>query len=231
MSELEYEIEGSDLQMLNIKLSAQQGIVSEPGTMVKSHPSMTMETAARGGLFSSLARAVAGTGLFLTTFSNQEGVAHEISFAAPYPGKIMPIKLNEHNNTLIVQSHCFLCANKSTEITVCSTRKLSTGLFGGAGFILLKLQGQETCFLHGGGFIKKIELQAGESINVEAGCLLAYESTVDFSLERIRGIRNMLFGGEGIFLAVLSGPGTIYIQSLPLARLAHTIGHLLPNKS
>jgi uncharacterized protein (TIGR00266 family) len=230
MSKLEYDIQGSDLQMLNLYLKPEEGILSEPGTMVKSDPRITMETSARGGLFSSIARAVAGAGLFLTTFSNLQNDNADISFAAPYPGKILPVDLSEHDGTLFVQSHCFLCANKNTEITVAFTRRLSTGLFGGAGLMLIKLAGQGMSFLHGGGFIKKIDLQAGESINVEAGCLLAYESTVDFSIERIRGMRNMLFGGEGIFLALLKGPGSIYIQSLPLARLAHTIGHLLPSK-
>ena len=230
MKNIEYTIQGSDLQILNLNLKSEEGILSEPGTMVISDPRITMETSARGGLLSSIARAVAGASLFLTTFSNLQSDNAEISFAAPYPGKILPVDLSEHNGTLLVQSHCFLCANKSTEITVAFTRRLSAGLFGGDGLMILKLAGQGMSFLHGGGFIKKIDLQAGESINVEVGCLLAYESTVDFSIKRIRGMANMLFGGEGIFLVLLKGPGRVYIQSLPLARLAHTIGHLLPNK-
>ena len=162
MKNIEYTIQGSDLQILNLNLKSEEGILSEPGTMVISDPRITMETSARGGLLSSIARAVAGASLFLTTFSNLQSDNAEISFAAPYPGKILPVDLSEHNGTLLVQSHCFLCANKSTEITVAFTRRLSAGLFGGDGLMILKLAGQGMSFLHGGGFIKKIDLQAGE---------------------------------------------------------------------
>ena len=167
---------------------------------------------------------------FLTEFYNDTDAASTVGFAAPYPGKVLPIDLSDHGGQLLAQKDAFLCAQDSTEIDIAFTKRFSAGLFGGEGFILQKLTGNDTVFIHAGGTLIKKELQPGEVLRVDTGCLAAFESSVQYEIMLVRGVSNILFGNEGLFFAKLTGPGKVYIQSMPFAKLAHNIAMTLPNK-
>jgi len=159
----------------------------------------------------------------MTTFTNEgSGKAH-VSFAAPYTGKIIPLSLSEYNGKIIAQKDSFLCAAKGVTIGIELQKRLGTGIFGGEGFIMQKLEGDGMVFVHAGGFVTKKELGVGEILRIDTGCVVAYTAQVDFDIEFIRGIKNFVFGGEGLFYALLRGPGTVWIQSLPISRLAGKI--------
>jgi uncharacterized protein (TIGR00266 family) len=176
-----------------------------------------------GKLFSAGKRMLVGESLFMTAFTNTSYGKKRVSFASPYPGKIIPIDLHTLGNKIICQKDSFLCAAKGVNIGIEFQRKLGTGLFGGEGFIMQKLEGDGLAFLHASGFVQEKILKPGELIKVDTGCIVAFTSRIDYDIEMVKGIRNMVFGGEGMFYAVLRGPGKVWLQSLPVSRLAARI--------
>jgi len=182
---------------------------------------------AGGGFFGKLMtagkRMLVGESLFLTTFTNHDMTRQTVTFAAPFAGKIVPLDLSQLGNKVICQKDAFLCAAKGVQIGIEFKKKLGTGLFGGEGFIMQKLEGDGMAFVHAGGYILKRELAVGETLRIDTGCIVAFTQNVSYEIEFIKGIRNMVFGGEGMFYAVLRGPGTVWMQSLPVSRLAGRI--------
>lgn len=188
-----------------------------------------MSTGTGGGLFSGFKRMLGGGGFFLTTFTNEASNAAKIGFSAPYPGKVIPIELSEHGGQLMAHKDSFLCASSDTKVDIAFTKKFSAGLFGGDGFILQRLTGNNLAFVHAGGTLIQKELRPGEILRVDTGCLAAFEASVQFEIMFVKGISNILFGGEGLFFIKLTGPGKVYLQSMPFAKLAHHIAMVLPN--
>lgn len=231
MTQLDFEIMGADLQMVQIRLRQGQGVIAEPGAMVSMQETVSMETSTSGGLIKGFRRMLGGGGLFLSRFENnsQSDVA-EIAFSATYPGRVMAIDLERHGGEFIAQKNCFLCAEKSASVDITFTKRFSSGLFGGEGFILQKISGNNTAFIHGGGHVYQRELTASDSLMVDTGCLVGFESSVGYEVKLISGVSNMLFGGEGMFLVKLTGPGKVYIQSMPFARLVHSVAAMLPDQ-
>jgi len=182
-----------------------------------------MQTSTGGGLFKGFKRAITGESFFITTFLNQGKRKGHIAFGAPYPGKVIPLAIDKLGGKFLCQKDAFLCAARGIEIEVAFTKKIGAGLFGGEGFILQRLEGNGLAFVHAGGTIIKRELQVNETLRVDTGCLVAFSPAVDYDIQFVGGFRNALFGGEGIFLAKLTGPGLIYLQSLPFSRLADRI--------
>lgn len=228
MSNYDYSIEGSDLQMVEVTLKPQQGLCAEAGSMIYMENGISMSTGTGGGLLSGFKRMLGGAGFFLTTFMNDGTTPAKIGFSAAYPGKVIPIELREHGGQLMAHKDSFLCASSDTKVEMAFTQKFSAGLFGGDGFILQKLTGNDLAFVHAGGALINKELKAGEVLRVDTGCLAAFESSVQYEVMFVKGVSNILFGGEGLFFIKLTGPGKIYLQSMPFAKLAHTIARTLP---
>jgi uncharacterized protein (TIGR00266 family) len=182
-----------------------------------------MQTGTGGGLFRGLKRMIAGESFFITSFLNTAQAKSHVAFAAPYPGKVIPINLNEFGGQFLCQKDSFLCAAQGIEIEVAFTKKLGAGVFGGEGFILERLAGDGLAFVHAGGTIIEKNLQPGQTLRVDTGCLVAFATSVDYDIQFVGGFKNALFGGEGIFLARLTGPGRVYLQSLPFSRLADRV--------
>jgi len=176
-----------------------------------------------GKLMSAGKRVLTGESLFMTAFTNTSHGKRRVSFASPYPGKIIPMDLQNLGGRLICQKDAFLCAAKGVNVGIALQRKLGTGLFGGEGFIMQKLEGDGFAFIHAGGHVFEREIQAGETLKIDTGCVVAYTQTVDFDIQFVGGIKNTLFGGEGLFFATLRGPGKVWIQTLPISRLASRI--------
>jgi uncharacterized protein (TIGR00266 family) len=220
---IEYKIYGDDMQLVEIELDPGEGIRAEAGTMTYMENGIEMQTSTGGGLFKGLKRMVTGESFFITTFLNNGREKQHVAFAAPYPGKVIPIDLTAFGGRFLCQKDAFLCAAQGTEIEVAFTKKLGAGLFGGEGFILQRLEGDGLTFVHAGGTIIEKDLAAGESLRVDTGCLVAFAHTVDYDIKFVGGFKNALFGGEGLFLARLTGPGKVYLQSLPFSRLADRI--------
>ncbi len=230
--EIDYRIFGEDMQYVEIELDPGESAVAEAGSMMFKESAVKMETvfgdgshAQSGGFFDKLVgagkRLLTGESLFTTVFTHagRAGKA-KVGFAAPYPGTIIPLHLSNFNGRLICQKDSFLCAAKGVQIGIYFQKKILTGLFGGEGFIMQKLEGDGLVFIHAGGTIREHQLQAGESIQVDTGCLVALTDTVNFDLQKAGNIKSMIFGGEGIFFANLTGPGHIWMQSLPFSRMA-----------
>jgi uncharacterized protein (TIGR00266 family) len=182
-----------------------------------------MQTGTGGGIFKGLKRMITGESFFITTFLNSSNQRSRVAFSAPYPGKIIPLDLGILGGQFICQKDSFLCSAQGIEIEIAFTKRLGAGLFGGEGFILQRLQGDGLAFAHAGGTIIEKDLANGETLRVDTGCLVAFAPTVDYNIQFIGGFKNALFGGEGLFLATLTGPGKVYLQSLPLSRLADRI--------
>ncbi len=228
--DIDFDIKGQELQFLEIELDPGESAVAEAGAMVWKDASVAMSTVfgdgrgAEGGFMGKLLgagkRLVTGESLFTTVFTQQGQGRARVAFSAPVPGAILPIKLSDLGGTLICQKDSFLAAAKGVSIGVQFQRKMLTGLFGGEGFIMQKLEGDGWVFVQMGGTIVERELAAGEELHVDTGCLAAYTPTVDFDIMTAGGVKSMLFGGEGMFFARLRGPGKVWIQSLPFARLA-----------
>jgi uncharacterized protein (TIGR00266 family) len=226
---LNYEIVGDDMQGVIIKLARDTAIRAEAGSMMYMTSDVEMDTSLggaqggglMGGLMSGLKRVVAGESLFVTTFRTRAAQG-EVAFAGPYPGKIIHLDLNQSGDVLC-QRDSFLCSENTVDISIAFTRKLGAGLFGGEGFILQKLAGSGSAFIHAGGMVVKKELARGESLKVDTGCLVAMTSEVDYDIQMVKGVKSMLFGGEGLFFAHLTGPGTVYLQTLPFSRMADRI--------
>ena len=231
--EIDYHIYGEEMQYVEIELDPQEIVVAEAGSFMMMDNGIQMETIfgdgsqPENGLFGKLLsagkRVLTGESLFMTAFINQNHTKSQVSFASPYPGKIIPIDLTQFNEKFICQKNAFLCAAKGVAIGIEFSKKLGTGLFGGEGFIMQKLEGDGMAFVHAGGTLAKKELQAGEILKVDTGCIVGFTKEIHYDIEFIGGIKNSLFGGEGLFYATLSGPGTVYIQSLPFSRLADRI--------
>lgn len=220
---IDYQIHGDDMQIVEITLDPGEAVRAEAGAMMFMETDILMDTGTGGGIFKGLRRMLAGDGFFITTFANNGRSRRNVAFGAPYPGKVIPLQLAELGGTFICQKDSFLCAAQGIDIEIAFTKKLGAGLFGGEGFILQRLTGVGFAFVHAGGTIIRKELLAGENLRIDTGCLVAMSPTVDYDIQFVGGFKNALFGGEGVFLASLTGPGTVLLQSLPLARLADRI--------
>ena len=231
--EIDYHIYGEEMQYVEIELDPQEVVVAEAGSFMMMDNGIKMETIfgdgsqQEGGIFGKLLsagkRVLTGESLFMTAYQNIDFGKRKVSFASPYPGKIVPIDLQEFGGKFICQKDSFLCAAKGVAVGIEFTKKLGTGLFGGEGFIMQKVEGDGMAFVHSGGTLAKKELQSGEVLRVDTGCLVGFTKDIDYDIEFVGGIKNTLFCGEGIFFATLSGPGIVYIQSLPFTRLADRI--------
>lgn len=235
---IDYKIIGDDMQAVIITLDPDEAVVAEAGAMMYIDPDIEMAThlsmkaggagvgGAFGKLFEAGKRVMTGDSFFITYFANTGHARRDCAFAAPYPGHVIPIELADHGGQLVCQKNSFLCAARGVEIDIALQRKLGVGLFGGEGFILQKLSspsGNGQAFLHAGGSIIKRELAPGETLRVDTGCLVAFEKSVSYDIQFVKGIKNKLFGGEGLFYAAMTGPGKVWIQTLPFSRLADRI--------
>jgi len=232
--EIDYKIYGEELQFVEIELDPNETAIAESGAFMMMDNGIEMQTmfgdgsqqqdnSLLGKLFSAGKRLLVGESLFMTAFTNTGQGKKKVSFAAPYTGKIIVFDLQALGGKIIAQKDAFLCAAKGVSIGIEFQKKLGTGIFGGEGFIMEKLEGDGLAFAHAGGYVVERELQAGEILKVDTGCVVAYTAGVDFDIEFIRGIKNWMFGGEGLFFAVLKGPGKVWLQSLPISRLAGRI--------
>ena len=231
--EIDYQIFGEEMQYVEIELDPQEIVIAESGSFMMMDNNIQMQTIfgdgsqQQSGIFDKLLsagkRVLTGESLFMTAFINQNYSKAKVSFASPYPGKILPIDLTLFNGKFICQKSSFLCAAKGVAVGIEFSRKLGRGLFGGEGFIMQKIEGDGMAFVHSGGTMAKKELKAGEILKVDTGCIIGFTQDIDYDIEFIGGIRNSIFGGEGLFYATLRGPGTVYIQSLPFSRLADRI--------
>lgn len=229
--EIDFKIYGEDMQYVEIELDPGESAVAEAGAMMFKDTTIQLDTvfgdggAQSGGFFDKLVgagkRLITGESLFMTVFTHQgsSGKAH-VGFAAPYPGTIIPLTLANYSGEIICQKDSFLCAARGVQIGIHFQKRILTGLFGGEGFIMQKLNGDGLVFLHAGGTIREVELAAGQSLHVDTGCLVGHTSSVDFDLQQVGGVKSMFFGGEGLFLANLRGPGHVWLQSLPFSRMA-----------
>ncbi len=230
--EVDYEIIGDDMQIVEVELDPDETVIAEAGAMnymedgIEFKAKLGDGSDADSGLFGKLFRAgkrvLAQESLFLTHFTNRDTQKRRVAFAAPYPGKIIPVDMSKVNGDLLCQKDAFLCAAYGTRIDIAFTKRFGTGLFGGEGFILERINGDGMVFIHAGGTVIKKELK-NETLRVDTGCIVAFEETIDYSIEMVGGLKSMLFGGEGLFLATLRGSGTVYLQSLPFSRLADRI--------
>ncbi len=230
--ELDYELFGDDMQIVEIELDPGETVIAEAGAMNYMDDGIGFEAKMGdgskpvGGLLDSLMqvgkRVLTGESIFLTHFTNQGQGKKRVAFAAPYPGKIIPLDMAKLGEELICQKDAFLCAALGTSIDITFQRKLGTGFFGGEGFILQRLRGDGKAFIHVGGTVIKKELR-GETLRVDTGCLVAFTKGIDYDIQRAGNLKSMVFGGEGLFLATLRGHGTVYLQSLPFSRLANRV--------
>lgn len=231
--EIDYHIYGEEMQYVEIELDPQEVVIAEAGSFMMMDNGIKMETIFGDGsgeqqgflgkLMTAGKRVLTGESLFMTAYINQDGGKRKVSFASPYPGKIVPIDLTQYQGKFICQKDSFLCAAKGVSVGIEFSRKLGRGLFGGEGFIMQKIEGDGMAFVHSGGTLARKELQAGEVLKVDTGCIVGFTKDVDYDIEFIGGIKNSVFGGEGLFYATLRGPGIVYIQSLPFSRLADRI--------
>jgi uncharacterized protein (TIGR00266 family) len=232
--DIDYKIYGDDMQFVEVELDPGETVIAEAGGLMMMEDGIGMETifgdgASGGGsglmgkLFSAGKRVLTGESLFMTTFTNQGQGKKHVSFASPYPGKIIPMDLSEYGGKIICQKDAFLAAAKGVSVGIEFQRKIGAGFFGGEGFIMQKLEGDGLSFVHAGGTIIRKELQPGEVLRVDTGCLVAMTSNVEYNIEMVKGVKTALFGGEGLFFATLRGPGSVWIQSLPFSRLASRV--------
>ncbi len=220
---IDYQIFGDDLQLVEVELDPGEGVRAEAGTMTYMEDGIQMQTGMEGGLFSGFKRMVTGESFFITTFLNSAQQKSRVAFAAPYPGKIVAFDLDQFNGQVLCQKDSFLCAARGTDIDIAFTKRLGAGFFGGEGFILQRLTGNGMVFVHAGGTVIEKNLGPGETLRVDTGCLVAFATTVDYDIQFVGGFKNALFGGEGLFLAKLTGPGKVYLQSMPFSRLVDRI--------
>ena len=232
--DIDFEVHGNEMQFVEVELDPGEGAVAEAGAMMYMTSGIQMETIFGDGsqqqskgvmdaLLGAGKRILTGESLFMTVFSNQGQGKHKVAFGAPYPGKIIPMDLRALGGHLVCQKDSFLCAARGVSVGIAFQKKLGVGLFGGEGFIMQKLEGDGLCFVHAGGTIHHFELAAGETMRVDTGCLVALQPSVNYDIQFVGGIKTALFGGEGIFFATLQGPGRVWLQSLPLSRMADRI--------
>jgi uncharacterized protein (TIGR00266 family) len=230
--ELDYRIIGDDIQLVEIELDPRETVIAEAGTMMYMDSQVRFETkmgdgsepnqGLMGKLLSAGTRVLTGESLFVTHFTNHGGSKQRVAFAAPYPGKIVPVELALLGGSIIVQKDGFLCAAKGTKISITLNRRIGSGLVGGEGFIMQKLQGDGKAFMHAGGTVIERRLN-NDSLKIDTGCIVGYTPGIDFNIETSGSLRSMIFGGEGIFLATLSGTGTVWLQSMPIRKLVQAI--------
>lgn len=220
---IDYKIFGDDMQIVEIELDPGEGVRAEAGAMMYMEQGIEMQTSTGGGMFKGFKRMLTGESFFITTFLNSARAKKSVAFGAPYPGRVVVLDLSRLGGQFICQKDSFLCAARGIEVDIAFTKKIGAGLFGGEGFILQRLQGNGLAFIHSGGALIEKNLQAGETIRVDTGCLAAFAPSVDYDIQFVGGFKNALFGGEGLFMATLTGPGLVYLQSLPLSRLADRI--------
>jgi uncharacterized protein (TIGR00266 family) len=220
---IDYQIHGDDLQLVEVELDPGEGVRAEVGTMTYMEDGIEMQTGTGGGIFAGFKRLFTGESFFITTFLNNGNNKRRVAFAAPYPGKIVPFDLDVFGGQVLCQKDSFLCAAQGIEIEVAFTKRLGAGFFGGEGFILQRLTGDGMVFVHAGGTVIEKVLGVGEHLRVDTGCLVAFATTVDYDIKFVGGFKNALFGGEGLFFANLTGPGKVYLQSLPFSRLVDRI--------
>jgi len=237
--DIDFEIKGTEMQFVEIELDPQESAVAEAGSMMFKHPDIEMTTVfgdgsaqQSDGFFDKLVgagkRLITGESLFTTVFTHKGVGKARVAFASPYPGHILAIKLDEIDGKLICQKDAFLCAAKGVSLGIEFQRKILTGLFGGDGFIMQKLEGDGWVFVHVGGTTVEKDLKAGEELHIDTGCVAAYTGDIDFDIVRAGSVKSMIFGGEGAYFARLTGPGKIWIQSLPFSRLAGRIHAAAP---
>ena len=230
--EIDFKLIGDDLQAVIITLDPGEMCIAEAGAMMYMDDGIIMNTtldpnATGAGLMSKLfagaKRALSGNTFFVTTFANAANRRQDVAFSSHFPGKIRPVDLREWNGQIIAQKDCFLAAARGIDVSIAFTKRIGAGFFGGEGFILQKMEGTGQLFIHSGGTIVPMQLAAGERVKVDTGCLVALDPTVDYDIVRVGGIKTSLFGGEGLFFASLSGPGRVWLQTLPFSRLADRI--------
>jgi uncharacterized protein (TIGR00266 family) len=231
--EIDYKIFGEEMQYVEVELDPNETAIAEAGSFMMMDEGIQMETIfgdgrqGQSGIFSKLMsagkRILTGESLFMTTYTNVGQGKKRVSFASPYPGKIIALDLMQLGNRIVCQKDSFLCAAKGVAVGIEFQKRLGTGLFGGEGFIMQKLEGDGMAFVHAGGHVLQRELQPGEMLKVDTGCIVAFTRGVDYDIQFVGGIKNTLFGGEGVFFATLRGPGTVWIQTLPISRLAGRI--------
>jgi len=240
MDVVDFEIKGSEMQFVEVELDPGEAAIGEAGSMMFMDAGIDMDTvfgdgsANQGGFFGKLLgagkRLVTGESLFTTVYTNQGPGKKRIAFAAPYPGKILPMDLKQLGGTLICQKDAFLCAARGVSLGIAFQQKLSVGFFGGEGFIMQKLDGDGLAFVHAGGTVVKRELQPGQTLMVDTGCVVALTPNVNFEIQYVGKVKTALFGGEGLFFAKLTGPGTVWLQSLPFSRLASRVFAAAPQR-
>lgn len=232
--DIDFEIKGAEMQFLEVELDPGETVISEAGAMMFKDPDVEMSTIFGDGsqesaglmdkIFGAGKRVITGESLFITAFKHLGNGKARVAFAAPYPGNILPFRLDEMGGTLICQRDAFLCAARGVKIGIAFQKRIMTGLFGGEGFIMQKLEGDGWVFVHAGGTLIERELAEGDEVHVDSGCIVAYTQDIDFDLVQAGSVKSMIFGGEGLFFARLRGPGKVWLQSLPLSRLAGRIG-------
>ncbi|MGQ0530028.1 MAG: TIGR00266 family protein [Panacagrimonas sp.] len=232
---IQYRIDGDDLQVVEISLAPGQTVVGEPGAMMVMDDSVSMDTVIGDGasgrsffhrLWRGLKRRFSGESLFSSVFTNKDSRPRRVAFAAPYPGKIVPIDLAQLGGPLICQKGAFLCGSAGLEVSLVVQKRIRVGLFGGEGFIMQRISGDGVAFIHASGLLSEVRLQPEQALRVDTGCLVALQSTVRYDIRYAGKLKTALFGGEGLFFASLQGPGTVWLQSLPIRRLA---GRILEN--
>lgn len=231
--EIDYRLLGSEMQCVEIELDPNETVMAEPGSFMMMNDGIQMQTifgdgsqenvGILGKLFSAGKRLLTGESLFMTAYTNIGSGKKQVTFAAPYPGKIIPLDLMRLGGRIVCQKDSFLCAAKGVSVGIEFQRKLGTGLFGGEGFIMQKLEGDGMCFVHAGGHVEERELFPGEMLKIDTGCIVAFTKDIEYDIQFVGGIKNTLFGGEGVFYATLKGPGKVWIQTLPISRLAGRI--------
>ncbi|HWN85891.1 MAG TPA: TIGR00266 family protein, partial [Vicinamibacterales bacterium] len=237
--EIDFRILGSEMQFVEVELDPGESAVAEAGSMMYMTPGIQMETVfgdgsqqqrsgVMGALLGAGKRLITGESLFMTVFTNQGAGKQQVSFAAPYPGKILAMDLKQLGGTLICQKDSFLCAARGVSIGIAFQRKIGVGLFGGEGFIMQRLEGDGLTFCHAGGTVHPVDLAPGQTLRVDTGCLVALQPSVAYDIQYVGKIKTAFFGGEGLFYAQLTGPGRVWLQSLPLSRMADRIYKAAP---
>ncbi|MFZ5643715.1 MAG: TIGR00266 family protein [Bacillota bacterium] len=231
--EIDYKVYGEEMQFVEIELDPGESVIAEAGSFMMMDREIEMETIFGDGsesnrgfaskLLGAGKRLLTGESLFMTVFTNEGSGKKHVSFASPYPGKIVPLDLTQYGGKVVCQKDAFLCAAKGVSVGIEFQRKLGVGFFGGEGFIMQKLEGDGMAFVHAGGTIFEKTLKPGEVIKLDTGCLVALTKDVDYDIEFVKGIKTFLFGGEGLFFATLRGPGKVWVQSLPFSRLASRV--------
>ena len=233
--DIDYKIFGEEMQFVEIELDPNETAIAEAGAFMYMKDGIQMQTifgdgsknsettGLLGKILSAGKRLLTGESLFMTAFTHTGHGKSHVAFASPYPGKIIPLSLKDYGGKVICQKDAFLCAAKGVEIGIEFQRRLGTGLFGGEGFIMQKIEGDGMAFLHAGGHVVEKEIKLGETLKIDTGCIVGYTKNIIFEIEMVKGIKNMVFGGEGVFFAKISGQGTVWLQTLPISRLASRI--------